>query len=194
MAKIKLALFASGSGSNAMKIIDYFSDNKSVEIGFVLTNKKDALVVQLAKEKGVEVIVYTNDEVSDGELLTKKCLEKNIDFIILAGYLRKIPVELLATYSDKIINIHPALLPKHGGKGMYGKFVHEAVIKNKDSETGITIHFVNEHFDEGRIIAQFYCEVNENDTVESIQKKIQQLEHNYFPVVIDITLKPYYNV
>ena len=188
MKKIKLALFASGNGSNALNIIDYFSSNSLIEIGFVLTNKKDAPIVELAQIKGVETFILSNDKVSNGTLLTKICLEKGIDFIILAGYLRKIPEELLTNYSNKIINVHPALLPKFGGQGMYGNNVHKAVFESKQFETGITIHFVNEHFDEGRLIAQFYCEVTKEDTIETIQAKVQKLEHTYFPIVIEKTI------
>ena len=188
MVKIKLALFASGSGSNALKIIDYFSFHPSIEVAFVLSNKKDAPIVEAAQKKGVKVHVFSNDEVSDGQFLSKICLDEGVDFIILAGYLRKIPEQLLVSYSDKIINVHPALLPKYGGKGMYGKHVHESVLKNKESETGITIHYVDENFDEGRIIAQFHCAVFEEDTLKSIQDKIQYLEHSYFSVVIEKTI------
>ncbi len=188
MTKIKLALFASGSGSNALNIIDHFSNHSSVEIGFVLTNKNDAPVIEKANVKGVEVLVFSNDEVADGEFLSKVCLEKGINFIILAGYLRKIPAELLHNYSEKMINVHPALLPKFGGQGMYGNNVHKAVIDAKETETGITIHYVNEHFDEGRKIAQFHCALNETDTVESVQAKVQRLEHAYFPFVIEKTI------
>jgi phosphoribosylglycinamide formyltransferase-1 len=189
MAKIKLALFASGSGSNALKIMEHFSENSSVEIAFLLTNKQDAPIIGLARERGVEVLCYTNDEVENGAFLSNLCQERAVDLIILAGYLRKIPTELIVAFPEKIINIHPSLLPKHGGKGMYGKFVHEAVLKGKDLETGITIHFVNEEFDKGKIIAQFKCAVSETDTLESIQQKIQQLEHSNFPQVIENTLK-----
>lgn len=188
MTKIKLALFASGSGSNALNIINHFSNHSSVEIGCVLTNKNDSPVIEKSKVKGIEVLVFSNEEVSNGEFLLKVCLEKGIDFIILAGYLRKIPTELLKSYSGKIINLHPALLPKYGGKGMYGINVHKAVIEAKETETGITIHFVNEHFDEGRKIAQFHCALNEKDTVETVQAKVQKLEHAYFPIVIEKTI------
>lgn len=188
MAKRRLALFASGTGSNALKIMDHFSTHPEIEIGFLLSNKKDAPVVQASEMKGIKVFTFTNEEVANGTLLVEKCIEEKIDYIILAGFLRKIPTQLTRHFSDKMINIHPSLLPKYGGQGMYGKFVHEAVIKNKDQETGITIHYVNEHFDEGRIIAQFHCAVEASDTVESVQIKIQQLEHAYFPFVIEQTI------
>jgi phosphoribosylglycinamide formyltransferase-1 len=188
MTKIKLALFASGSGSNAINIIDHFSNHPSVEIGFVLSNKQEAPIVEKAKLKGVKVLVFSNDEVADGNFLSKVCLENEIHFIVLAGYLRKIPAELLQNYAEKMINVHPALLPKFGGQGMYGNNVHKAVLEAKENETGITIHFVNEHFDEGRMIAQFHCALNNTDTVESIQAKVQNLEHAYFPIVIEKTI------
>ncbi len=188
MTKIKLALFASGSGSNAINIIDHFSNHPSIEIGFILSNKKEAPIVENAQKKGVKVLVFSNDEVADGNFLSQVCLENGIHFIVLAGYLRKIPVELLQNYSEKMINLHPALLPKFGGQGMYGNNVHKAVVEAKETETGITIHFVNEHFDKGRKIAQFYCALNQIDTVEMVQAKVQRLEHAYFPIVIEKTI------
>jgi len=194
MAKIKLALFASGSGSNALKIMDFFSDSTEVEITFLLCNKKDAPVVKLARDKQIEVFVFSNEEVENGSFLVDFCQQKKIDVIILAGYLRKVPSELIQNFPERIINIHPSLLPKHGGKGMYGKFVHEAVLKNKDTETGITIHFVNEDFDKGRIIAQYSCAVSSKDTLEDVQRKIQELEHTYFSQVIANTLNHIYHV
>ena len=188
MTKIKLALFASGSGSNAINIIDHFSNHPSIEIGFILSNKKEAPIVEKAQKKGVKVFVFSNDEVADGNFLSQVCLNNEIHFIVLAGYLRKIPVELLQNYSEKMINLHPALLPKFGGQGMYGNNVHKAVVEAKETETGITIHFVNEHFDKGRMIAQFYCALNQIDTVEMVQAKVQRLEHAYFPIVIEKTI------
>jgi len=188
MTKIKLALFASGSGSNAINIIDHFSNHPSIEIGFLLSNKKEAPIVEKAQKKGVKVLVFSNDEVADGNFLSQVCLDNDIQYIVLAGYLRKIPVELLQNYSEKMINLHPALLPKFGGQGMYGNNVHKAVVEAKETETGITIHFVNEHFDKGRKIAQFYCALNQTDTFELVQAKVQNLEHAYFPIVIEKTI------
>jgi phosphoribosylglycinamide formyltransferase 1 len=188
MTKIKMAVFASGSGSNALKIIDYYAAHATIEVGFLLTNNANAPIVQLAEKRRVTVCSLTNEQVAEGVFLTNLCRDRGVDYIILAGYLRKIPEELIKEYRDKIINIHPALLPKFGGKGMYGKFVHEAVIKAGEKETGITIHLVNENYDEGRILAQFYCAVEQWDTVEKIQSKIQRLEHVYFAYVIDQTI------
>ena len=193
MAKIKLALFASGSGSNALKIMDFFSDSAEVEVTFLLCNKNDAPIVKLARDKQIEVFVFSNEEVEDGFFLVDFCQQKKIDVIILAGYLRKVPIELIQNFSERVINIHPSLLPKHGGKGMYGKFVHEAVLNNKDIETGITIHFVNEEFDKGKIIAQYSCAVSPDDTLEDLQRKIQELEHTYFSEVIANTLNDIYH-
>ncbi len=193
MAKIKLALFASGTGSNALKIMDFFSDSTVVEVTFLLCNKNDAPIVKLARDKQIEVFVFSNEEVEDGFFLVDFCQQKKIDIIILAGYLRKVPNELIQNFPERVINIHPSLLPKHGGKGMYGKFVHEAVLNNKDIETGITIHFVNEEFDKGKIIAQYSCAVSPDDTLEDIQRKIQELEHTYFSEVIANTLNDIYH-
>jgi phosphoribosylglycinamide formyltransferase-1 len=191
MGKIRIALFASGTGSNALNIADYFTGHPLVEVAFLLSNKKEAPVVARCKEKGIPVLTFSNEQVSDGDFLSEVCLNQGVDFIILAGYLRKIPVELLHHFDKKMINIHPSLLPKYGGKGMYGNYVHAEVLDKKEKETGITIHFVNEHFDQGQIIAQFRVALNEADTLETVQGKIQQLEHTYFPFVIDKTLNSY---
>ncbi len=191
MTKIRLGVFASGTGSNAVKIMDHFSNHPKVEIAFLLSNKSDAPVVKHSREKGIKTIVLSNTEVDDGDLLNQVCKDEKTDFIVLAGYLRKIPVKLIHQYHDRIINIHPSLLPRHGGKGMYGKHVHEAVLSHGDQEAGISIHFVNEQFDEGRIIAQFRCSVDSSDTIETLQAKIQQLEHSYFPFVVEKTVLKY---
>ncbi len=188
MQKKRIAIFASGKGSNALNIIDHFSDHKNIEVAVVITNKSEAPVVQNAKNKGVEVICLSNESAADASLLIDICSDHHVDFIVLAGYLRKIPAAFVSHFQDRIINIHPALLPKFGGKGMYGDFVHEAVLANEEKETGITIHFVNEQFDEGRILAQFYCPVSIGDTLEEIRKRVQQLEQRYFPIVIEQTI------
>ncbi len=190
MKKVRLAIFASGTGSNALNIIRYFKTSDAVEIGFVLSNKQDAKIVPAAREEGVEVVVVSNQEVEKAGKLVDLCQEKNIDYIILAGFLRKIPEQLIGLYPDRIINIHPSLLPKYGGKGMYGAHVHKAVLENKETESGITIHFVNPEFDKGEIIAQFQCRVDEGETLESLQHKIHVLEHANFPTVIKNTIVP----
>lgn len=188
MQKKRIAIFASGKGSNAINIIDYFKDHSKIEVAVVITNRNEAPVVQLANDKGIKVVCLSNEAVADASAPLDVCAQNSVDYVVLAGYLRKIPAEFISTFTDRIINIHPALLPKHGGKGMYGDFVHEAVLKNNESETGITIHFVNEHFDEGRIIAQFYCPVFEIDTLDLVRERVQRLEKQYFPFVIEQTL------
>ena len=188
MSKTRLALFASGNGSNALNIIDHFSGHPSVEIAFVLSNKIDAPILASSKAKNVKAIYCTNDQVSDGAYLISLCKENTIDYIILAGYLRLIPIELIQSYPERIINIHPALLPKFGGAGMYGDHVHRAVINSQETESGISIHYVDEYFDCGRMIAQFYCNVEPTDTLTTLKSKIQFLEHSYFPIVIEKTI------
>jgi phosphoribosylglycinamide formyltransferase-1 len=188
MKKIRLALFASGTGSNALNIIDHFAGHRQIEVGFVLTNKADAPVVEKTQLRGVETVILNNDLVSQAEVLLKVCRNHQIDYIILAGYLRLIPSAFIEHYDERIINIHPSLLPKFGGKGMYGSRVHEAVLAGDEKESGISIHYVDSEFDEGRVIAQFSCEVDSNDTFETLSAKIRQLEHAYFPKVIEETV------
>ena len=185
MKPIKIALFASGTGSNAETIIRFFEHNSAVEIVFVLSNKAQAPIVEKAKSLGVSVVICSNDQVEDPTFLVGLCQNEAIDYIILAGFLRKIPDALIAAYSEKIINIHPSLLPKFGGAGMYGKYVHEAVIAAHEKQTGISIHYVSEEFDSGRIIAQFSVPILTDDTVETIQEKVHQLEHQHFAPTIE---------
>ncbi len=184
MKPIKTAIFASGTGSNAETIIRYFANKPNVEVVFLLSNKESAPIVQKAKSLGVSVLVCSNKDVEDTDFLLRLCVSNEINYIVLAGFLRKIPNTLIAAYPEKIINIHPSLLPKYGGEGMYGKFVHEAVLTAKEKETGITIHYVSEEFDSGRIIAQYRVTLSENETVETIQNKVQQLEQAYFAPTI----------
>ena len=185
MKPIKIALFASGTGSNAETIIRFFEHNSAIEIVFVLSNKAQAPIVEKAKLLGVSVVTCSNHQVEDPTYLVGLCQKDAIDYIILAGFLRKIPDALIAAYSEKIINIHPSLLPKFGGAGMYGKYVHEAVIAAHEKQTGISIHYVSEEFDSGRIIAQFSVAVLTDDTVETIQEKVHQLEHQHFAPTIE---------
>lgn len=189
MLKTRLAIFVSGTGSNAMNIIEHFSDNQYVDIAFVLSNKSDSPVVDNCTKRNVTSIICTNDQAADGQFLLDICKEHSIDYIILAGYLRLIPLDLIQKYTERIINIHPALLPKYGGKGMYGDRVHQAVLDAKEHESGISIHFVDPHFDEGRLIAQVFCAIDESDTLSSLKKKVQRLEHAYFPIVIEKTIE-----
>jgi phosphoribosylglycinamide formyltransferase 1 len=188
MTKQRVAIFASGTGSNAINLIRFFKDHESIEIAFVLSNNEDAPVLKSAKELGVPVMYYPNGVVARGDFLAGVCNDNTVDWIILAGYLRLIPGSLVDIFEDKIINLHPALLPNYGGKGMHGQKVHEAVLANREEESGITIHFVNREFDKGRIIAQFRCSIDTTDTVEVLENKIRYLEHSYLPVVVQNTI------
>lgn len=182
---IRLAIFASGSGTNAENIIRYFSDHREVCVQLVLSNRKDAFVLQRAEKLNVKSFVFTHGELIDSYKLIQMLKENHIDYIILAGFLLKIPSSIITLFPRKILNIHPALLPKYGGKGMYGQYVHEAVIQNKETESGISIHFVNENYDEGELIFQAHVDVNTTDTVESLAEKIHQLEYTHYPKVIE---------
>lgn len=188
MIKKKVAIFASGTGSNAINLIHHFTDVQEVDVAVVLSNKPDAPIVNSAKELGVETIVVNNQEAADGNVLIRHCKEHSIDWIVLAGYLRLIPGLFIEAFQNKIINLHPSLLPNYGGKGMYGRNVHEAVLANGEKESGITIHFVNQAFDEGQIIAQFHCIIDPNDQVKDLEGKIRKLEHGYLPLVVQNTI------
>lgn len=188
MHKKRIAIFASGTGSNALNIINFFKGHPSIEIAFVMSNRANAPIVTSAHELGIKTMHFTNQEVADGNFLCTLCKDEAIDWIVLAGYLRLIPVELIKIYRDKMINLHPSLLPKYGGKGMHGQNVHLAVLENKEVESGITIHFVNEEFDKGRIIAQFHCGIDPSDKIEDLEMKIRYLEHSYLPTVIQNTI------
>ncbi len=181
--KIKLAIFASGAGSNAQKIIDHFRNRPQAEMALILCNKPGAGVFSIAEAEKIDHLLMDKAQY-DTDGYARFLLQKGIDFIVLAGFLRKIPMPLIAAYPKKIVNIHPALLPKFGGKGMYGHFVHEAVIEHKESESGITIHYVDEHYDHGSVIFQAKCAVAADDTPESLSQKIHRLEHEHYPKVI----------
>jgi phosphoribosylglycinamide formyltransferase-1 len=186
--KRRVAIFASGAGSNAHKIIDYFKNHKRVEIALIVTNKPNAGVVNIAPEAQLPVLVIEKELFFRGDAYVGSLKEAEIDFIVLAGFLWKVPYALIEAYQNKIINIHPALLPKYGGKGMYGHFVHEAVIANGEKESGITIHYVNENFDEGAHIFQANCPVLPTDTPDSLAERIHQLEHTHFAKVLESIL------
>ena len=181
----KVAIFASGSGTNAGNIIRYFADSTDIRISVVLSNKKDAGVLERAKALGVPSFTFSSADFKEGTVILSKLKEYNIDFIVLAGFLVKVSSVIIDSYEEKIINIHPALLPKYGGKGMYGHHVHEAVVAAKETTTGITIHFVNERYDEGAVIFQASFSILDTDTVEDIEKKIHELEYKHFPLVIE---------
>lgn len=179
-----ITIFVSGNGSNMSNLIAYFKSNPDVNITAVFSNKKDCLGVVNAQKAGVNTVVFSKQELEDGNV-TELVKLLNIDLIILAGFLLKIPKKFTSTFANKIVNVHPSLLPKFGGKGMYGKHVHKAVIESGETKSGITFHYVNEHYDEGNIIQQFECELKTTDTWEDLQTKIQELEHEYFPIVIE---------
>lgn len=163
--------------------MEFFSDSSKAQIALVASNKADAFVLERAKKFGVPTFTFSRKELEAGILL-EKLKEEKIDWVILAGFLLKIPVELIRAFPERMVNIHPALLPNYGGKGMYGSYVHEAVKAAGDTQTGITIHLVNEHYDEGKIIFQAATEVNQDDTPDTIAKKVHALEHRYFAEVI----------
>lgn len=178
-----IVIFASGTGSNAENIIRFFSKNDSKRVAAVFCNNPNALVLEKAKQWNVPTVVFTKEELS-GTFVWQQLQKFETDLIVLAGFLWMFPKVLIQAYPNKVINIHPALLPKYGGKGMYGNHVHEAVLKNNETETGITIHYVNEHYDEGGIIFQKSVSIAHCKTVEEVAQKIQELEHECFPEVI----------
>ena len=188
MGKKRLAIFASGNGSNAINLIKHFDEHPIIETAFVLTNNAKAGIIDKAERSGVKIIVLSNTDVSSSTVLDSICKEENVSWIVLAGYLRLVPSNFIDSFENKIINLHPALLPKFGGKGMFGQNVHRAVVESGERESGITIHFVNKEFDKGQIIAQFRCYVSQDDTAEDIDKKIRVLEQSYLPVVVENTI------
>ncbi len=180
-----IAIFASGSGTNAENIIKYFSNRKTGKVTLVLSNKREAYVLKRAAMNDVRSIFFEHaDFYSTGKVLDI-LFENKIDFVVLAGFLLLIPEDILNSFDGRIINIHPALLPKYGGKGMYGDRVHKAVLANNDSESGITIHFVNRFYDEGNIVFQAKCRVMPGDTPESLASRVHELEYAHFPKVIE---------
>ena len=181
----KIAILVSGAGTNAINIIQYFEKNSVADVTLVISNKTDALAVEKAQNKGVRTIVFNNESFKKNGKVLDYLRSQSIDFIVLAGFLMKIPNDIIHAYPNKIVNLHPSLLPKYGGKGMYGKYVHRAVIEAQESESGISIHFVNEEYDEGAIIFQAKVSVEKGDSVEVLAQKIQQLEHRFFPKVIE---------
>jgi formyltetrahydrofolate-dependent phosphoribosylglycinamide formyltransferase len=186
---INVAIFASGAGSNAQKIIEYFKNVPSVKIELIVCNNIGAGVLDIAKKEGIPYLIIEKHQFLTGDNYLDCLKKRKISFIVLAGFLWKIPVALINAYPNKIVNIHPALLPKYGGKGMYGNHVHQAIIEKKETESGITIHYVDEWYDHGNSICQFTCPVEVNETAESLAKKIHALEHQYYPVTIAALLK-----
>ena len=186
----QIAIFSSGAGSNAKKIIDHLlskeKSNSTPVVSLIVCNKPEAGVLKIAAENNIPVLLIEKEKFFRGNAYIDELKAANIDFIVLAGFLWKIPDALIKTFRGKMVNIHPALLPKYGGKGMYGSFVHEAVIANKEKESGISIHYVDEVYDNGQIILQATCPVSEDDTPETLAKKVQVLEHRHFPAAVSL--------
>ncbi len=185
----KIVIFASGSGSNAENIINYFKGSDSVEVTMILTNNPSAGVIGRGKRLDIPVVVFSKKNFSQSDTVIRLLKNNQTDWIILAGFLWLVPESLIRTFPDRIINIHPALLPQYGGKGMWGHHVHEAVVGNGENESGISIHYVNKHYDEGNIIFQAKCDVTPADTADSVAKKVQELEYRYFPEVIEAEIR-----
>ena len=182
--KFRIAIFASGSGTNAEAIIKYFKDHPLIKIELVLTNNPNALVLERAKKFAVPTKIFNREEFSSDEVV-KWLREYGITHVVLAGFLWLIPTSLLKSYPNEIINIHPALLPKFGGKGMYGMKIHELIRSLNETETGITIHLINEKYDEGPILYQGRCQVASTDTPKDIANKVHQMEYANYPLVIE---------
>ena len=184
-SSISIAIFASGAGSNAQKIIDHFRHHPTIKIGLIVCNKEGAGVLSIAKKEAIPFLMIDKERFFRGDAFISDLQQYAIDFIVLAGFLWKIPIKLIQAYPNKIVNIHPALLPKYGGKGMYGNFVHEAVIAANEIESGITIHYVDELYDHGGVVFQASCAIDKSDTPETLAKKIHSLEHLHYPRIIE---------
>ena len=186
-----LAIFASGAGSNAQAIINYFKNHPSIRIALIVSNKPQAGVLSIAQKENIPSLIIEKEKFIRGDAYLHELKKATIDFIVLAGFLWKVPEKLIEAYRNAIVNIHPALLPKYGGKGMYGEKVHETVISNKEKESGITIHYVDEHYDNGDIILQASCPVLPDDNPNSLAQRIHKLEHANYPAAIEkILSKP----
>ncbi len=184
----RIVILASGEGTNTQHLIDHFRGTE-VTISLVISNNPDANVLRRAKKEGIPTLLTDKKSFYSGETVLKRLRDEKPDLIVCAGFLWKVPDSILLAFPDKIINIHPALLPKFGGKGMYGLNVHKAVIDSKEKESGITIHHLNGHYDEGAIIFQATCEVKTGDTPEILAQKVKELEHRHFPKIIEQLLK-----
>ncbi|HEY0355779.1 MAG TPA: phosphoribosylglycinamide formyltransferase, partial [Flavisolibacter sp.] len=185
----KITIFASGAGSNAQRIIDHFRNSKLARVGLIVCNKPGAGVTQIAAKENISLLVIERERFLKGDGYLPELRQAGTDLIVLAGFLWKIPQSLIDAYRQRIINIHPALLPNYGGKGMYGHYVHEAVLNAGDVQSGITIHYVDEHYDHGDVIFQTACPVLPGDDPEKLAQRIHQLEHNHYPLVIEDLLE-----
>jgi phosphoribosylglycinamide formyltransferase-1 len=182
---VRIVIFASGSGSNAERIIEYFEKKGGVEVVMILTNNPQAGVIERGRRLGVPTLIFDRKTFTQTDKIVEILRYQAVDWVILAGFLWLVPQNIIRTFHNRIINIHPALLPKYGGKGMWGHHVHQAVVDNRDKESGITIHMVDEKYDEGKVIFQARCAVDENDTADTVAQKIHLLEYEHFPVIID---------
>ncbi len=189
MRKKRIAIFASGSGTNAERIMSYFKEHEEGEVFIVLSNKFNALVLERAYRFRVNTRIFDRDTFNNTSEIQDLLVSLGIDLIVLAGFLWLIPSGFIRAFPERIINIHPALLPKYGGKGMYGRHVHETVIARGETESGISIHYVNEVYDKGRIILQEKCEIKPGDSSESLARRIHQLEYQHYPLVIEKLLR-----
>jgi len=185
----RIAIFASGSGTNAENIIKYFSTRETAKVALVLSNRQKAYVLQRAAILKVKSVFFDREEFYNGDRVLDIIRNERIDFIVLAGFLWLVPDNILEAYENRIVNIHPALLPEHGGKGMYGEKVHKAVIEQHDRESGISIHYVNKYYDGGSIIFQAKCKVDYSDTPETLALKVHALEYEHYPPVIEDLVK-----
>lgn len=185
MIKNNIAIFASGSGTNAERIIEYFEKNEHSKVVLVMCNKPNAYVVKRAEKKNIYCHVFNSESFKKNDDILSVMQKFEVKWIVLAGFLLKVPAYIINNFTNRIVNIHPSLLPNYGGKGMYGMNVHRAVINNNESKSGITIHHVSEEYDEGNVIFQAQCTVSELDTAEELAKKVQTLEHQHYAKVID---------
>src|ERR1700753_1959299 len=186
---MNLAIFASGTGTNAARIIDHFRGSSTIKVGLIVCNKPGAGVLDIAQSEGIPSLLIEKEPFFRSGAYVNELKGAGIDFIVLAGFLWKIPEALVTAFPGRIINIHPALLPKYGGKGMYGRFVHEAVVEAKEMETGITIHYVDELYDHGQVIFQERVPVTPEDTPETVAQKVHRLEHEHFPKIIEAVVR-----
>jgi phosphoribosylglycinamide formyltransferase-1 len=182
---INIAIFASGAGSNAQRLIDHFRQHSEIKIALIVCNKPGAGVLTIAQNEKIPTILIEKEQFFRGNAYVDELKQHNVDFIVLAGFLWKVPVALVQAFPQGIINIHPALLPNYGGKGMYGRFVHEAVITAKEKESGISIHYVDELYDHGQLIFQASCTIDETDTADTLAQKIHALEHEHYPIIVE---------
>ena len=183
-----IVIFASGSGSNAQQIAEYFAASGTARVVMIYSNRADAYVLQRAYKMNIPTVLFDRIDFYENDLVLHQLQNLDPDLIVLAGFLWKVPEKIVRAFPKRIVNIHPALLPKYGGKGMYGSHVHRAIIENREKESGITIHYVNENYDEGDIILQATCRINENDTPESLAEKVHTLEYKYYPKTIEQVL------